>query len=197
MAQNAYIDDVPTDLLLDLLVDGELPEQRRRALLVSLDGQPEQWRDLALRFLQQQTEKQTVQALVAGGNLVPVADARKAPVRRPILGRVGWQRLTAIAAGLFIAASSALVTLVAVRTPSNPAVAAPTEFVATVPPEAVASDRPLSVSVPVVPASDNTAIFQVNRSGDRRATRTTILVQPDGNDGYMVIPVSMSRAQIY
>ena len=86
MPQNAFLPadqlpaDAPLDLQLDLLVDGELPEARRRTLLVSLDRAPDQWRGLAIRFLQQQTEKQSIRALMNGGKLVPVAIA-KLPIK--------------------------------------------------------------------------------------------------------------------
>jgi hypothetical protein len=198
MPQNAYIDELPLDLQLDLLVDGELAEPRRRALLAALDGQPGRWRAVGLRFLQHQTEKQTVGALMAGGRLVPVADAAPAAAARgPIIGRIGWRRITTVAAGLLIAASSALVTLVAVRPSGTPSAAPTAEFHATLPAELVESDRAVPVSVPVVTAGENAAIFPVSSGENRRSARTTILVQPDGNDGYMVIPVNLSRTQVY
>ena len=66
-------DALPLDLRMDLLVDGELPEEDRRAFLRQLDhAEPGCWRDLAIRFLQRQTEKETAHALMAGGRLVPV-----------------------------------------------------------------------------------------------------------------------------
>ena len=195
-------DDTPLDLRLDLLVDGELPEPRRRELLRSLDRRPAAWRTLALRFLQHQTEKQSVRALMAGGSLVPVDIAPpSARARRPIIGRVGWLRITGVAAGLLIAFTSALVTLLLVRTggvggggPISPAHA---EFHTALPGDLLASDRALPVSVSVVPAADNTPIFPGTSYDNRRASKTTVLVQPDGNGGYMVIPVSMSKATVY
>ena len=203
MPRNAYLDarsgDTPPDLQLDLLVDGELPEHPRRELLASFDRQPAQWRILALRFLQRQTEKQSVRALMAGGSLLPVAIAPPAPpARRPIIGRVGWRRITAVAAGLLIAVSSALVTFVAVR-PAATGTASPAhaEFQTALPGDLLASDRPVPVSVSVVPAAADASIFPSGNADNRRAAKTTVLVQPDGSGGYMVIPVSLSKATVY
>ena len=197
MPKNAYFDDVPLDLQLDLLVDGELPEARRRTLLASLNGQPDGWRAVALRFLERQTEKQSVRALMAGGQLVPASiDLPETGARRSVLARIGWRRLTAVAAGLFIAASSALVTLVAVR--SQGSSAEPMRvFPTKLPAEVVAAGTDVRVDVPVLPAALNGDVFQFNKSDNGRTTRNTILVQPDGRDGYMVIPVNTSVARVY
>jgi hypothetical protein len=50
---------MPIDLrLIDLLVDGELPEAARCELLSQLEREPEGWRRLALAFLEAQSWKQ-------------------------------------------------------------------------------------------------------------------------------------------
>jgi hypothetical protein len=199
MPQNAYTDDLPLELQMDLLVDGELPEPRRRALLASLDDQPGQWRTVALRFLQHQTEKQTVAALMAGGTLVPAVDAAPvAAARRPIIGRIGWRRLSAAAAGLFIAATSAFLTMMVVR-PAGPAVAQGIsgEYQTTLPADVVASDQSVRVSVPVVQSDDNAPLFPVSVSDNPGPARTTILVQPNGKDSYVLIPVNTSYTVVY
>ena len=199
MPQNAYTDDLPLDLQMDMLVDGELPEPRRRALLASLDGQPGQWRTVALRFLQHQTEKQTVSALMAGGQLIPAIVApRVARTGTSVIGRIGWRRLAAVAAGLLIAVTSALVTMVIVRPPGPLAPGAiATEFQTTLPADVVASDQSVQVSVPVVQADDNAPIFPVSVTDNHGPTRTTILVQPNGKDSYMLIPVNTSYTAVY
>jgi hypothetical protein len=198
MPQNAYTDDLPLDLQMDLLVDGELPEPRRRALLASLDGQPGQWRAVALRFLQHQTEKQTVSALMAGGQLIPATVAPQAArTGRSVIGRIGWRRLSAVAAGLLIAVTSALLTMVIVR-PAEPLTAgAVGEYQTTLPADVVASDQSVEVSMPVVRADDNAPIFPVSMPDNRGPTRTTILVRPNGKDSYMLIPVNTSYTAIY
>jgi hypothetical protein len=49
--------------VLDLLVDGELDESRRRALLTALDAEPAGWRRCALAFLEAQCWKQECRSL--------------------------------------------------------------------------------------------------------------------------------------
>lgn len=49
--------------VLDLLVDGELDETRRRALLTALDAEPAGWRRCALAFLEAQCWKQECRSL--------------------------------------------------------------------------------------------------------------------------------------
>jgi len=141
---------------------------------------------VALRFLERQTEKQSVRALMAGANWCPhPSTCRK---RGHAFGSRA-DRLAAVdgvAAGLFIAASSALVTLVAVR--SQGSSAEPMRvFPTKLPAEVVAAGTDVRVDVPVLPAALNGDVFQFNKSDNGRTTRNTILVQPDGRDGYMVI----------
>ncbi len=50
--------------VLDLLVDGELPDAQRRDLLTSLDRVPEGWRACALAFLEAQCLKQACGAVI-------------------------------------------------------------------------------------------------------------------------------------
>ena len=62
--------------LLDLLVDGELPEAERRQLLLKLEETPGGWRACALAFLESQCLKQTCRAVAAEGT---PAGARRGP----------------------------------------------------------------------------------------------------------------------
>lgn len=50
--------------VLDLLVDGELDESRRRALLTALDAEPAGWRRCALAFLEAQCWKEECRSLI-------------------------------------------------------------------------------------------------------------------------------------
>ncbi|HMD53255.1 MAG TPA: hypothetical protein VKJ65_01735 [Phycisphaerae bacterium] len=52
------------DAALDMLVDDELPEQKRREFLEQLDKSQDSWRTLAIRFLQQQVERRAVRTMV-------------------------------------------------------------------------------------------------------------------------------------
>ncbi len=51
---------------IDLLVDGELTEERRRKLLAELDVKPDGWRRCALAFLENQCWRQTCGSLNSG-----------------------------------------------------------------------------------------------------------------------------------
>jgi hypothetical protein len=195
---------VPVEMELDLLVDGELAEERRRALLLAVEREPARWRGVAMRFLQRQTEKESVRKLMAGGRLVPVEVMPAVERKRAIIGRVGWKRVWAVAAGLLIAVMSATVTFVAMRsgtagTPVGPvAVGTPAEYQTALPGDVMDAAGSVMVSVPVVPASADMPIVNVvPGSNFGQPVRNTILVQPDGNNGYMVIPVSMSRRPVY
>jgi hypothetical protein len=180
-------DPVPMDLRMDLLVDGELPDFQREQLLRLLDREPALWRGLAVRFLQRQTEKETVRKLMAGGALLP---KEVVPVKRPLIGYVGMRRFVATAAGLFIAAGSALVTLYVVR----PAVATPGVLHTSLPVEATSADAPVSVSVNLIKADDNSRFIP---AATNRSTRSSYVVQPDGRGGAIVIPVNTVKAPIY
>ena len=128
------LDEVPVALQMDLLVDGELSEGQRAVLLRRMEaggsGGNEatvnaQWRELALRFLQGQVEKETVRQLMAGGTLVPVDFAGKGARGRWKFPAARWiqsNTVRATAAGLLIAAISAVITLYVVRRPSGRAV---------------------------------------------------------------------------
>jgi hypothetical protein len=54
------------DRLIDRLVDGELPEDARRALLARLDAVPDGWRRCALAFLEAQVWRETFAPVAAG-----------------------------------------------------------------------------------------------------------------------------------
>ena len=74
--------DDRNDRRLDLLVDGELDENDRRELLRGLDREPDGWRRCAMAFLEAQTWKQALGAIVP-----PRRTSRRrapAPRSRPI-----------------------------------------------------------------------------------------------------------------
>ncbi len=59
-------EQVELDMQIDLLVDNELPESDRKALIEKCEKQNGCWRSLAIRFLERQTERRTVRDLIAG-----------------------------------------------------------------------------------------------------------------------------------
>src|SRR5438067_282196 len=146
MAANAYLNTepgeapLPLDLQMDLLVDGELAESQRKAVLLTMDKQSGLWRGLALRFLERQTEKQSVKALMAGGRIVPVEIVPGAGRRAKagVAGYVGRMRMMAVAAGLLIAVTSVMITLYAVRPVQAPVMAR--EFKTNLPQDVLSAD---------------------------------------------------------
>jgi len=94
------------DRVLDRLVDGELSQTDRRALLAALDDDPQAWRRCALAFLEAQSWRWQL-GRVAAEPLVAQAAARTnpAPVAawRDASPRTFWGACLAIAACLLVA----------------------------------------------------------------------------------------------
>jgi len=131
MPKNAYIktgngeNDLPVELQLDLLVDGELDEATRAKLLTQLEAvyrsadrprNAADWRALALRFLERQTEKQTVRTMMEGGAVVSqdVLSRLPSPTDDERFVLRHWIRTTralAVAAGLLIVITGGLLAL--------------------------------------------------------------------------------------
>src|SRR5271165_2973202 len=77
---------------VDRLVDGELGEADRRALLVQLEHEPDGWRRCALAFLEAQCWKAEL-----GQVIPPAAPARAVPASQaePIEQRQSWRQYAA------------------------------------------------------------------------------------------------------
>jgi hypothetical protein len=92
------------DILFDRLVDGALSADERRALLESLDSRPQGWRRCALAFLEAQSWRSELGAVVTTSN--SMAGPAKAvapsqvPKRRTIWAAAEW---FAVAAALMLA----------------------------------------------------------------------------------------------
>lgn len=69
------------DRMIDLLVDGELSEQRRRELLAKCDARPELWRRCALAFLESQTWGAATSSLGEPTPVVVSAELSRSRVR--------------------------------------------------------------------------------------------------------------------
>lgn len=100
---------------LDLLIDGELSEDERRALLMRLENEPEGWRRCALAFLEAQAWKSSLRTrspvtpsrpanVQASPNQVPNVEPQSARHHRAIwLARLGNGASYALAAALLVA----------------------------------------------------------------------------------------------
>jgi hypothetical protein len=187
---------MPLELQLDLLVDEELPEERRAAVLREIERMPGTWRKLAVRFLERQVERRAARQLIAGGSLVvhePVGRVYRFPgALRRLVSR---GRLLAVAASLLIAAVSATVTWYAVGRSVNRV--APAELAVTrvnVPGRALGMDKAMPVDVPVVSSrneSTGDSLF-LETPGEDAGTprRRSLIIQSDGNGKALVVPVN-------
>jgi hypothetical protein len=82
---------------LDRLVDGELPEAERRAVLLSLDQRPDEWRRCALAFLEAQTWKEVL------GETIQERPSEPATIIKPRKKAFAWRTYVAVAASFFVA----------------------------------------------------------------------------------------------
>jgi hypothetical protein len=194
---------MPLELQLDLLVDEELPEDRRRALLLELDREATGagWRTLSLRFLERQGERRSVRDLIAGGRLLPVEEA-PANYKMPRNHWKHWRGVGSVAAGLLIAFGSAVVTgyWVQQHGGAKPVASNTGEIArANLPgaavgmPEAtpvveysVGQDRPFTEGMLAPQMNDDTYI-----------PRRSVIIQPDGTGKAMVIPVKTLPIEVY
>jgi hypothetical protein len=200
---DSHPDILPLELQLDLLVDEELPEDRRRALLLELDRDATRagWRTLSLRFLERQVERRSVRDLIAGGRLLPVEDL-PANYRLPHSAWIHWRGLGTVAAGLLIAIGSAMVTgywvqqhsVVAPGRTANPEVAR-----TNLPGPAVGMrDATPAVEYTIVPDRPFTdAILTAPATSDMYNSRRSLIIQPDGPGKAMVIPVNTLPMKVY
>jgi hypothetical protein len=196
-------EDLPIELQLDLLVDGELPEPQRRILLRRMEELGSHaavgWRELALRFLERQTEKEAVRGLMAGGNVIPVEFAPPADRRKPLLWRVaGSRHVMGVAAGLAIAVTSATVTFYATRPTDvrNNALV----FDAKLPAEALGAGEDVALRVPVVPASGTLqfpAAAEADAENAPAVARQTWVIQGDTSGRPIAIPVNTMMMQVH
>src|SRR5271169_215402 len=96
---------------VDLLVDGELSEADRRALLLQLEHEPDGWRRCALAFLEAQCWQAELGRIAPSGALDsarPEAVSQVEPSER----RQGWRQYAATTLAI---AASFLLALVVVR----------------------------------------------------------------------------------
>jgi hypothetical protein len=89
------------DILLDRLVDGELPADERRVLLQSLDSRPDGWRRCAIAFLEAQSWRSELRTVATAPAVIPVSNKSIAP-------KPGSQRRTVWAAAEWFAVAAAL-----------------------------------------------------------------------------------------
>lgn len=199
---------LPLDLQLDLLVDEELPEDVRAALLARLDSEPGRWRELSIRFLQRQVERRSVRQLMDGGRVLPVdfeATMREEVGRLYRFPGLRWAtapRLIGVAAGLLIATTSVLVTVQVMgrqqRIPTMVSTASDT-IQTDLPGQSVGLERPLAVEVPVVNGlrEDGRSWQFLGTASDKPMPRRNVVIQSDGSGNAVAIPVNTMPLHVY
>jgi anti-sigma factor RsiW len=91
------------DRRIDRLVDGELPDEERRALLLRLENEPDGWRRCAIAFLEAQSWRDAAGSLASP---LPETICPAVEKCRSVTTSRRWQRaanLTALATGLAVA----------------------------------------------------------------------------------------------
>jgi anti-sigma factor RsiW len=103
-SQNSRIDDA----LIDRLVDGELPADERRQVLLALESHPEGWRRCALAFIEAQTWRSQMRGMLAGEVVSHPAAASPALTGEPNLAPAAKARARQRNGGMWLAAAAML-----------------------------------------------------------------------------------------
>ncbi|NNM86991.1 MAG: hypothetical protein HKL95_00560 [Phycisphaerae bacterium] len=196
------------DAELDLLVDAELPEERRRTLLQQIAAGRDGWKMLAIRFLQRQVEWQAV------GNLLhaPAAGSSRRPsalVKPQGYAKLGsTMKLAAsivLTAGLFglggaylgrqtAMSAGAGEKTIAVRTPPGSQAPGPKVMVSAPGRRSLANGFPLPVGVPVV--DGHKVPFDYPFAGfSGPAASGRVVIVPEGHNQAVAFPVQEVAAE--
>jgi hypothetical protein len=97
------MNDFDFQLQLDRLADGELPAEDYRALLATLDAQPDGWRRCALALLEAQALRRDLEALRSDCLQAPAAVVKAMPLVAEPREPRPWLMLLAMAASFLIA----------------------------------------------------------------------------------------------
>jgi hypothetical protein len=166
---NHRLESPDADRLIDRLVDGELADADRRALLVRLDTEPDGWRRCALAFLESQSWRAALGQLGSDSDAQSLQPGtRSAPARQADRWRrAAW--FTVLAASIavaFVLGWSAHGTPVQ-RESHAPSVAESPRVPATVPDEVAASQ-----ARPGTPAEPPDALEPLVKRLEQRGYRT-------------------------
>jgi hypothetical protein len=196
---------MPVEAKLDLLVDAELPEDERRELLLALDQEAagKGWRALSVRFLERQVEKQAAREWL-GAAAAPAPGAENANNHSlPMTRQPAHGYLRSIAAGLLVAAVSAVVTIYAVRRPTavrDPQVTqAAGPIVTDIPGEVLNYPHAVRMNVPVENVQNLDQPFFPTDSWSRGdlGSKRSVVIQADASGNPVVIPVTPLRMRFY
>jgi hypothetical protein len=188
------------DMAMDMLVDDELPEDRRREMLESIEKHPEAWRTVALHFLARQVERRAVRDIL---------EVRPA-LRPATIYRIDWLRVAALvmitagifgAGGLYLGRGGTGLERPMVSAGGNPRVAvAPSsqqpqqgtiQYITPGLPPGFGTQEPTSLGPPMDPSDVRTTAY---------SEANHIVLVPEGPNNamaYPVVPVNGKKQTIY
>lgn len=162
------------DHQLDRLVDGELNNAERRALLLQLENEPDGWRRCALAFLEAQSWRAALTPATTLAPLSPIPAPDKQNVQHP--SRRPLARLAALAVSL------AAAFLLGQHWHNNPTLPAPPSGLATAEPTPppptpmqVAEQQPRPASLPSATAPLETVVKQWQQRGYHTETQKRVV----------------------
>jgi len=195
---------------LDRLVDGELDESERHALLASFDAHPDRWRRCALAFLEAQSWSQELSllgrgpaiSLAPGANTVAAPVAPESPIVVPaprVTSRTSWAGLSLAMAATFLLAFGLAWTM---RAPIRS-----TQHLADAP-EVERNLSTLAVAPPIVEQNDGqgqdrwgsvTLVMDDGKNGEREVELPVVEEEGTPNDAWLtnagpVVPRELRQA---
>jgi len=189
------------DMELDLLVDDELPETERARLLRTLDDAPQQWRNVAIRFLQRQVERGAIRQFVQQrpGDRSELNPAVPVTLRHHFRLAAAFLLTAGLAGGFaFLLAHNQNPNNAALDT-TTPQTASTVSF--SVPIEPLTDQAglqnqmnlPVSVLRPGAPPDIRMLVHDVPPEG---AAARHVVIVPNGQDGAVVFPVTTIKSEV-
>ena len=184
-------DDLKLEMMLEMLVDDELPEGQRANLLRSLDSMPQQWRTLAIRFLERQTEHASVKEFIrrsSAASAAPAGIIYKFPASKS-------RHAARIAAGLILLAglSGVMVIMMARKQPTSTPIASNNEVVR-MPGAMMGTVNNADVPVTLVNTKDVPSSVLQGTLGNNSSR--TVYIVPHGPDRAVIVPVTTAKEEI-
>jgi hypothetical protein len=185
------------DHLLDRLIDCELSEPERRALLLRLEAEQDGWRRCALAFLELQTWRQALAPLAKPSPTVTRPEAIAPQARRRRLARRYGVRAAGLAASL--AAAFALGWAMHSGPAHNPqagetAAVEPPAPLASGPPSSVPAESAVQSATPSAqPAELGVVLRKLEQRGYRAETQKRLISMPTKDGRKLDVPVQEIR----
>jgi hypothetical protein len=187
--------NIEMEMKLEMLVDDELPEQDRAAMLRGMSEA--EWKELSLRFLQRQVERKGVRQLIDAGSVYP---EDRIPAALPFRKKESRKWAYGIAAGLMIAVASAAITFLAMRGDNRDSgvianVGGDTLVTVAMPAAVLPDGKSREVSVEVTNLS-NEIIPAAFMTGGGPGTENSVVIKKIDGNRVIAVPVSTKKVNI-